>query len=157
MAPKQAALAKRSLLGMELSNRARSIRSVAFVSLMVLASCIGARAPNLAAPAEQPPDVYPGRLADGLPCLQPTECAGGVCAGRGCSDDEPGRCMRYGALTCDEPARAFCGCGGQMIMTLERKGACSTQRYRYVGACRPGDRGRILGGNDDEALRIEYY
>lgn len=136
------------------------MRRSLLVALLLVTACGCGRARNPAPPPE-PYDFSTGLLDDGMPCLNNGQCAGGVCAGRGCTDDEPGKCMSFATLTCDEKARAFCTCDGNLGGVLG-KAACWAGRYRYIGACRPGDRGMGRPWTEEEdgsggEGEIEFY
>jgi hypothetical protein len=49
----------------------------------------------------------------GAACLADTECASGVCEGRGCTDDQPGVCV--GEAICVTADREYLGCDGKVF------------------------------------------
>jgi len=69
--------------------------------------------------------------ADGTPCLQDSNCASGICEGKGCGDDTPGKCASK-ARGCTRDRRTYCGCDG---VTFYGSGSCPGKRYLDAGAC----------------------
>jgi len=70
-------------------------------------------------------------LPTGAACLVGTECASGVCEGKGCGADLPGVCVAQ-ARRCTRDRRTFCGCDGQ---TFYGSGSCPGRRYAAAGTC----------------------
>ncbi|MCB9715816.1 MAG: hypothetical protein H6712_18255 [Myxococcales bacterium] len=68
---------------------------------------------------------------DGQPCLRANECKGGVCEGKGCTDDQPGTCASKTRM-CTQDVASYCGCDGQ---TFTGSGSCPGQRYAKRGEC----------------------
>ena len=67
----------------------------------------------------------------GHACLAASECASGVCEGKGCDDKSPGQCVEARRI-CPHNRVPFCGCDGK---TFSQSSACPGTRYRDRGAC----------------------
>jgi hypothetical protein len=92
------------------------------------------------APEPEPGPTVPGGAVDPGPapdpstpatCLSSADCNGGVCEGKGCSDDQPGTCAPPDRV-CTRDARPYCGCDGQ---TFTSSGTCPGQRFAHEGEC----------------------
>jgi hypothetical protein len=81
-----------------------------------------------ACPAPPPP---PPKKAAGESCLSPDDCASGVCAGKGCGDDTPGRCADP-AARCARNSVEMCGCDGA---TFRASSTCPGRRFAHPGKC----------------------
>jgi hypothetical protein len=81
-----------------------------------------------ACPTPLPP---PPKKAAGDACLSPDECASGVCAGKGCGDDTPGRCADP-AARCARNVMTMCDCHGT---TFQASSTCPGRRFAHPGKC----------------------
>lgn len=73
-----------------------------------------------------------GPLPAGAPCLAATECESGICEGKGCGADTPGKCASA-SRACTRDRRTFCGCDGT---TFFGSGSCPGKRYSDTAACK---------------------
>ncbi len=108
---------------------------LALAVLLVFAACNGGRT--------TPRDPGPPTLRlvrSGGKCLQDADCQSNVCAGRGCSDDQPGRCMNLGReRSCkdEDMSRYFCSCTGLTFSVIDPV-PCATFRFAHTGPCQDG-------------------
>jgi hypothetical protein len=72
-----------------------------------------------------------GPLPTGAPCLAASECESGICEGKGCGADAPGKCAAA-TRACTRDRRTFCGCDG---VTFFGSGSCPGKRYSDTAAC----------------------
>jgi hypothetical protein len=68
---------------------------------------------------------------DGASCLEPTECASGICEGEGCGPSKPGRCAPK-TRGCTKDLRPYCSCEGE---TFRTSGSCPGRRYYARAEC----------------------
>ena len=140
-----------------------SLRVAILSAAVMLAACPPSNTPQRmpADPADppgyQPPGTGPVQsstpdagaettgAADGAACSVDTECAGGVCEGKGCEAGQ-GTC-RSRDRACTMDLRAYCGCDG---VTFESSGSCPGARYEFAGRCEDGrpEGSACLAGTD---------
>jgi len=68
--------------------------------------------------------------AAGAACSRGSECASGVCEGRGCGPDQA-HCARR-KRSCTRDLRPYCGCDGS---TFRTSGSCPGRPFRHRGSC----------------------
>lgn len=96
----------------------------------------------------------PGKLGTNSPCRTGTECASGICEGKGCGEDALGRCSSATGRICPTDLVLYCSCDGQ---TFEGSSGCPGQRYAHVGSCEDGPaecqgKGRYQAGKEGSYL-----
>jgi hypothetical protein len=72
----------------------------------------------------------PAKRPDGASCRVASDCASGICEGKGCGD-ENGRCASK-MRACTMDMAPYCGCNGK---TFRTSGSCPGRRYKRRGEC----------------------